>query len=49
MMPAFHDPKKYPKTAEEFFRDPNAPQTPEKMFEVLQSLVGDYGDKPPPK
>lgn len=49
MMPAFHDPKKFPKTPESFFRDPNAKQTPAEMLKVLESLTGDYGNAKPPK
>lgn len=47
-IPAYHDPKKFPKSAESLLRKPGEKMSHEEMHRIFESLVGDYGDVPPP-
>lgn len=47
MIPAYHNPKKFPKTPEDLLRKPGQAMTPAEMARALEGLVGDYGDKDP--
>lgn len=54
MMPAFHDPKKFPKDVEDMIRKlqgkPEEQASAEQLLQVMEGLVGDYGEvAPPPK
>lgn len=52
MMPAFHEPKKFPKKPDDLIkksRKPGERMSDEEMLDALKGLVGNYGDVKPPK